>query len=110
MPAGISYDSGDYDAALARALAMIDYDAFRREQAAARKAGRYLGLGLSTYVEICGLGPSPVAGAVGFQGGLYGSATVRMDALAPLGITHLDMPFTPRRVWYAIQERREVRA
>jgi carbon-monoxide dehydrogenase large subunit len=82
VPAGITYDSGDYDAALARALAMIDYDAFRREQAAARKAGRYLGLGLSTYVEICGLGPSPVAGAVGFQGGLYGSATVRM---APTG-------------------------
>jgi carbon-monoxide dehydrogenase large subunit len=82
VPLGITYDSGDYDAALDRALQMIGYDEFRREQDAARKNGRYLGLGLSTYVEICGLGPSPVAGAVGFQGGLYGSAIVR---IAPTG-------------------------
>jgi len=80
--AGLSYDSGNYQGTLDRALAMINYKAFRTEQQATRKQGRYLGIGLSTYVEICGLGPSPVAGAVGFQGGLYGSVTIR---IAPTG-------------------------
>ncbi len=79
---GISYDSGNYQGTLDKAVAMIDYEGFRRQQAAARKQGRYLGVGFSTYVEICGLGPSPVAGAVGFQGGLYGAAVVR---IAPTG-------------------------
>ena len=50
----------------------VDYDGLRREQAEARKKGRYLGIGVSMYVEICGLGPSQVAGAVGFQGGSVG--------------------------------------
>lgn len=76
---GLVYDSGNYEGTLKKALEMIGYDAFRKEQAAARKQGRYLGIGLCTYVEICGLGPSPVAGAVGFQGGLYGSAMVRIS-------------------------------
>ncbi len=74
---GLIYDSGDYDKTLDLALSMVDYPAFRVEQAAARKDGRLLGIGFSTYVEICGLGPSSVAGAVGFQGGLYESAIVR---------------------------------
>lgn len=75
---GLQYDSGNYEGSLAKALDMVDYDAFRQKQAALRKEGRYVGLGLSTYVEICGLGPSKVAGAVGFQGGLWESATVRV--------------------------------
>ena len=79
---GITYDSGDYHPALDKALQMVDYTGFRRQQEAARKQNRYLGVGLSSYVEICGLGPSPVAGAVGFQGGLYGSAMIR---IAPTG-------------------------
>ncbi|MGH2403019.1 MAG: xanthine dehydrogenase family protein molybdopterin-binding subunit [bacterium] len=79
---GLTYDSGDYHGTLERAIKLIDYAGFRKQQEAARKDGRYLGIGFSTYSEICGLGPSPVAGAVGFQGGLYGSAVVR---LAPTG-------------------------
>ncbi len=75
---GITYDSGNYEGALDKALDMIDYDAFRKEQTAARGAGRYLGIGVTTYTEICGLGPSQVAGAVGFGGGLYDSAIVRV--------------------------------
>src|SRR2546422_11230602 len=58
---------------------MFDYKKFRAEQAKARKDGRYLGVGVTTYCEICGLGPSQVAGAVGFGGGLYDSAIVRVD-------------------------------
>jgi carbon-monoxide dehydrogenase large subunit len=75
---GLTYDSGNYAATLDKALAMVDYPRFRQEQAAARQQGRLLGIGFSTYVEICGLGPSQVAGAVGFQGGLWESATVRV--------------------------------
>jgi carbon-monoxide dehydrogenase large subunit len=75
---GLSYDSGNYQGALEKALQRIDYPAFRAEQAKARREGRYLGIGVTTYCEICGLGPSQVAGAVGFGGGLYDSAIVRV--------------------------------
>lgn len=75
---GITYDSGDYEASLETLLRIIDYPNFRKEQEKAWKEGRYLGIGFSTYVEICGLGPSQVAGAVGFQGALWESALVRV--------------------------------
>ncbi|HXW04733.1 MAG TPA: molybdopterin cofactor-binding domain-containing protein [Vicinamibacterales bacterium] len=74
---GLKYDSGNYQAALDKALTHVGYDELRKEQADLRRQGRYLGIGLTTYVEICGLGPSQVAGAVGFQGGLWESAIVR---------------------------------
>ena len=77
-PFAITYDSGRYHAALDKALLHLDLDAFRREQEEARQQGRWLGLGVSTYVEMCGLGPSEVAGAVGFQGGLWEHALVRV--------------------------------
>ncbi len=75
---GVTYDSGDYEAALNRALQILDYDRFRAEQQEARKQGRYLGVGFSTYVEVCGIGPSKVVGSTGFQGGLWESALVRV--------------------------------
>ncbi|MDR5682875.1 MAG: xanthine dehydrogenase family protein molybdopterin-binding subunit [Armatimonadota bacterium] len=75
---GITYDSGDYERALDRALEILDYPKARAEQEQARRQGRHLGIGFSSYVEICGLGPSKVAGAVGFQGGLWESAVVRV--------------------------------
>jgi carbon-monoxide dehydrogenase large subunit len=74
---GLTYDSGNYEGALAKALNHVKYDALRAEQKAAREKGRYIGIGVSVYVEICGLGPSQVAGAIGFQGGLWESAIVR---------------------------------
>jgi aerobic carbon-monoxide dehydrogenase large subunit len=76
---GLTYDSGNYQAALDKALTHIKYNELRAEQAKQRKQpnGKYLGIGVCTYVEICGLGPSQVAGAIGFQGGLWESAIVR---------------------------------
>ena len=74
---GITYDSGDYEATLDTCLSAAGYEALRAEQAQARAEGRCVGIGVSTYVEICGLGPSQVAGAVGFQGGLWESAIIR---------------------------------
>jgi carbon-monoxide dehydrogenase large subunit len=75
---GLTYDSGNYAPALDKALGMLDYQAFRREQAEARKQGRYLGVGVVSYIEICGSGPSQVAGTIGFGGGQYDSAIVRV--------------------------------
>ena len=54
---GRTYDSGEYDKTLTKALHLIDYETFRERQAQAREEGRYLGLGISCYVEACGVGP-----------------------------------------------------
>jgi carbon-monoxide dehydrogenase large subunit len=89
---GLKYDSGNYQAALDKALAHVGYEQLRKEQAAARGTGRYLGIGVSSYVEICGLGPSQVAGAVGFQGGLWESAIVRFH---PSGKVHVFIGASP---------------
>ncbi len=83
---GLSYDSGNYDQALQMALRMLDYPALRERQRRGPIDGKYLGIGVSTYVEICGLGPSPVAGAVGFQGGLWGSAVVRVHPTGKVNV------------------------
>jgi aerobic carbon-monoxide dehydrogenase large subunit len=74
------YDSGDYEKTLDLALQMVNYDGFRQQQAEARQHGKHLGIGLSTYVEVCGLGPSKAAGAMGLQGALWEPATVRVLA------------------------------
>ena len=89
---GLSYDSGNYQAALDKALDHIGYKNLRAEQARLREQGRYIGIGVCTYVEICGLGPSQVAGAVGFQGGLWESAIVRFH---PSGKVHVFIGASP---------------
>ena len=76
---GVTYDSGNYELAFNRALEMVGYEDFRKEQVAARAEGRLLGLGLSTYVEICGGAPSHVAVTLGARAGLWESATVRVN-------------------------------
>ena len=75
---GLTYDSGNYPAALDKALDRVGYRKLREEQARARKEGRLMGIGLSSYVEICGLGPSNIVNSTGFAGGLWGSSVVRV--------------------------------
>jgi carbon-monoxide dehydrogenase large subunit len=89
---GLKYDSGNYPAALDKALGHIDYAGLRKQQAELRKKGRYIGVGVGMYVEICGIGPSQVAGAVGFQGGLWESAIVRFH---PSGKAHVFIGSSP---------------
>src|SRR5215467_13398517 len=67
-PFGLVYDSGNYNGSLEKALKLAGYEDFRREQEEARSKGRYLGVGLSTWIEICGFGPS--AGTAPATGGL----------------------------------------
>jgi aerobic carbon-monoxide dehydrogenase large subunit len=75
---GLVVDSGDYDKALDRALELAGYDEVRRKQADARKQGKYVGIGLSTWIELCGFGPSaataPATGGIA----LVESAQVRV--------------------------------
>jgi carbon-monoxide dehydrogenase large subunit len=54
---GVAYDSGNYQLALNQALKLTGYEKLRREQKRLRTQGKYLGIGLSTYVEICAMGP-----------------------------------------------------
>lgn len=75
---GVTYDSGNYEPALDKALEMVGYEDFRKEQAEAREQGRYLGIGLSTYVEICGMAPSAVAYTLGARAPTWESALVRV--------------------------------
>jgi carbon-monoxide dehydrogenase large subunit len=74
-PVGLTYDSGDYDIALDEALRLFDYDNMKKMQADARQQGRYVGIGFSSYSEVCGMGPSKGM----FTGGGWESATVRFE-------------------------------
>ncbi len=89
---GLTYDSGDYPAGLTKLLDHAGYSALRARQAAGPANGKYLGIGIASYVEICGLGPSQVAGAIGFQGGLWESAIVRVH---PTGKVHVFIGASP---------------
>lgn len=71
---GLDYDSGDYEAALDKAQQIAGYAQLREEQKQARAEGRLIGIGVSTYVEICALGPSQAMPAGGWE-----SATVRIE-------------------------------
>ncbi len=89
--AGLKYDSGDYDKALDKALQMIDYKNFRKEQEQARKQGRYLGIGLSTYIEICGAAPSSWIGVgpggQGWGAAMWESANLRVHLTGKVILT-----------------------
>ena len=75
---GVTYDSGNYQPTLDKALEIAGYQQLRQEQERLRQQGKYLGIGVTTYVEICGMAPSQVLGAVGAGAGGWESATVRV--------------------------------
>jgi carbon-monoxide dehydrogenase large subunit len=78
-PGGLSFDSGNYEAGLDKALELADYDGLRKEQAARRESKdvKQLGIGLSTYIEMCGLAPSQVLASVRYGAGGWDAATIR---------------------------------
>jgi len=81
---GLEYDSGDYEKATARATELLGYDELRREQQARRDRNDHvqIGIGVSTYTEMCGLAPSRWLGQKGYIAGGWEAATVRV---LPLG-------------------------
>ncbi|WP_035855568.1 xanthine dehydrogenase family protein molybdopterin-binding subunit [Cryptosporangium arvum] len=80
--AGLTYDSGNYEAATARAKEMFGYDELRAEQAKRRESNDpvQLGIGISTFTEMCGLAPSRVLGSLDYGAGGWEHASVRMLA------------------------------
>jgi len=66
---GVVYDSANYEAALDLALERADYKGLRKKQAELRKQGKLMGIGLSSYVEICAMGPSVAMPAGGWESG-----------------------------------------
>ncbi|GAP59145.1 carbon monoxide dehydrogenase large chain [Arthrobacter sp. Hiyo1] len=77
---GLEYDSGNYEAATAKALELFSYDELRAEQARRREANDpvQLGIGISTFTEMCGLAPSRVLGALSYAAGGWEHAQVRV--------------------------------
>jgi carbon-monoxide dehydrogenase large subunit len=78
--AGLTYDSGNYEAATAKAMDLFGYDELRAEQVSRRASNDpvQLGIGISTYTEMCGLAPSRVLGALRYGAGGWEHAGVRM--------------------------------
>jgi carbon-monoxide dehydrogenase large subunit len=78
--AGLTYDSGNYEAATEKAKQLFDYDGLRREQAERRERNDpvQLGIGISTFTEMCGLAPSRVLGSLDYGAGGWEHAAVRM--------------------------------
>ena len=76
---GLMIDSGDYLPAFERALEMAEYDQYRKEQASRRENGdvKQIGIGLSSYIEMCGLAPSNILGALRYAAGGWEAAQVR---------------------------------
>ncbi|CAN5602444.1 molybdopterin-dependent oxidoreductase [soil metagenome] len=77
---GLTYDSGNYEAATAKAMDLFDYDGLRQEQQQRRDSGDsvQLGIGISTFTEMCGLAPSRVLGSLDYGAGGWEAATVRV--------------------------------
>ena len=77
-PVGLTYDTGDYEAHLAKAIRIADVAGFAARKAEAASRGKLRGLGYSCYIEACGLAPSNIAGALGARAGLFEAGEVRV--------------------------------
>jgi aerobic carbon-monoxide dehydrogenase large subunit len=88
MASGLTIDSGDYEASLDKLLERLDLDAIRAEQATRRESGdpMQLGVGFSTYNEMCGLAPSRILGAIRYAVGGWDSATIRFQPLGSVQV------------------------
>ncbi|TMJ54651.1 MAG: xanthine dehydrogenase family protein molybdopterin-binding subunit [Alphaproteobacteria bacterium] len=78
-PVILAYDAGDYNASLKKALELADYKGFAKRKRESARDGKLRGIGLSAYIEACGLAPSQAAGSLGAGVGLWESAEVRVN-------------------------------
>ena len=83
-PVAVEYDTGDYEATMAKLLEIIDRDGFEARRAESASRGKLRGLGINCYIEACGIAPSNLVGQLGARAGLYESATVRVNATGGL--------------------------
>lgn len=85
-PVIMTYDGGDYEASLAAAMKAADYDGFPARKAEAAARGKRRGIGMSCYIEACGIAPSKAVGALGAGVGLWESAEVRVNAVGTIEV------------------------
>jgi len=78
-PVIMTYDTGDYDASLKKAMELADYKGFAKRKRESARHGKLRGIGLSTYIEACGIAPSQAVGSLGAGVGLWESAEVRVN-------------------------------
>jgi carbon-monoxide dehydrogenase large subunit len=85
-PVIMCYDAGDYGASLDAAMKAADYAGFAKRKAAAAKKGMLRGIGMSCYIEACGIAPSAAVGSLGAGVGLWESAEVRVNAVGTIEV------------------------
>ena len=85
-PVVMNYDAGDYNVTLDAALEAADYAGFEARRAEAEKRGKKRGIGLSCYIEACGIAPSAAVGSLGAGVGLWESAEVRVNPVGTIEI------------------------
>ena len=77
-PVALQYDSGNYQATLDHALKLSDWAGFEKRREESKKRGKARGIGISTYIEACGIAPSAVVGSLGARAGLFEAGTIRV--------------------------------
>ena len=85
-PVIMNYDAGDYEASLDAAMAAADHAGFPARREEARRRGRLRGIGMSCYIEACGIAPSAAVGSLGAGVGLWESAEVRVNAVGTIEV------------------------
>ena len=88
LASGLTIDAGDYEGSLDRLLELLDLDAIREDQKGRRTRGdtKQIGVGFSTYNEMCGLAPSRILGAIRYVAGGWDSATIRFQPLGSVQV------------------------
>ncbi|MEM9678276.1 MAG: xanthine dehydrogenase family protein molybdopterin-binding subunit [Pseudomonadota bacterium] len=85
-PVIMAYDAGDFDASLDAAMAASDYANFGARKAKSESEGKLRGIGMSCYIEACGIAPSQAVGSLGAGVGLWESAEVRVNPVGTVEI------------------------
>jgi carbon-monoxide dehydrogenase large subunit len=85
-PVIFAYDTGDFHASLEAAKKSIDYAGFAARKAKAKSEGKLRGIGVSCYIEACGIAPSKAVGSLGAGVGLWESAEVRVNPVGTIEI------------------------
>ncbi|WP_375311575.1 xanthine dehydrogenase family protein molybdopterin-binding subunit [Bradyrhizobium sp. A5] len=85
-PVIMAYDVGDFNASLDAAMKAIDYAGFAARKAKAKADGKLRGIGVSCYIEACGIAPSKAVGSLGAGVGLWESAEVRVNPVGTIEI------------------------
>jgi carbon-monoxide dehydrogenase large subunit len=85
-PVIMNYDAGNYEASLEAAMKAADYNGFARRRDEAKKRGKLRGIGMSCYIEACGIAPSAAVGSLGAGVGLWESAEVRVNAVGTIEV------------------------